>query len=189
MGLSRKRQRELSRLKGRAEDLWDEQREVFEHAGNVVREARRQAGNYTREELTPRVRDTYEDRLKPAVSATRSAASSARDRVVDDFLPSVTASLGSALALLEAAKDERVRDAMRKVADASNKVGTKVGIVKAPPPSPGPGRYILLGVGVVALAGIAYAAWQTLRADDDLWIDDEEIVIPEEERSAADDNA
>ena len=26
--------------------------------------------------------------------------------------------------------------------------------------------------GVVAFAGIAYAAWQTLRADDDLWIED-----------------
>jgi hypothetical protein len=24
----------------------------------------------------------------------------------------------------------------------------------------------------VAFAGIAYAAWQTLRADDDLWIED-----------------
>jgi hypothetical protein len=42
--------------------------------------------------------------------------------------------------------------------------------------SHGPGRYILIGVGVVAAAGIAYAAWQTLRADDDLWIDDEELT-------------
>lgn len=193
MGLSRKRQRELSRLKGRAEDLWDEQRDVLEHAGKVVREARRQAGNYTREELTPRVRDTYEGRLKPAVSsgfsATRHAASSARERVFEDFLPSATASLGSALAVLEVAKDERVREALKKVTDAGGRVGAKVGIVKAPPPSPGPGRYILIGVGVVALAGIAYAAWQTLRADDDLWIDDEEIVIPEQEKSSADDNA
>jgi hypothetical protein len=42
-----------------------------------------------------------------------------------------------------------------------------------PKSTPGPGRYIVLGVGVVALAGIAYAVWQTLRADDDLWITDE----------------
>ena len=41
-----------------------------------------------------------------------------------------------------------------------------------PPKSAGPGRYILIGLGVVAVAGIAYAAWQTLRADDDLWIED-----------------
>jgi hypothetical protein len=26
---------------------------------------------------------------------------------------------------------------------------------------------------VVALAGVAYAAWQTLRSDDDLWVGDE----------------
>ena len=27
--------------------------------------------------------------------------------------------------------------------------------------------------GVVAVAGVAYAAWQTLRADDELWVSDE----------------
>jgi hypothetical protein len=36
----------------------------------------------------------------------------------------------------------------------------------------GPGKYILIGLGVVAVAGIAYAAWQTLRIDEDLWIED-----------------
>ena len=50
-------------------------------------------------------------------------------------------------------------------------IGTNVGIIKPKPA--GPGRYILIGVGVVAFAAVAYAAWQTLRADDDLWIDDE----------------
>jgi len=39
----------------------------------------------------------------------------------------------------------------------------------------GPGKYILLGLGIVALAGVAYAAWQTVRTDDDLWIDDGSI--------------
>lgn len=166
MGLSRKRQRELSRLKGRAEDLWDEQRDVLEQAGKIIRDARRQAGNYTREEITPRVRDTYDRRLRPAVAS----------------------SIGSAAALFEVAKDARVREALRKVSEAGTRVGTRVGVVKAPPPSPGPGRYILMGVGVVALAGIAYAAWQTLRADDDLWIDDEEIVIPERQGTSTDES-
>jgi hypothetical protein len=54
----------------------------------------------------------------------------------------------------------------------------KVGAVKK---SHGPGRYILIGVIVVAIAGIAYAAWQTLRADDDLWIDEDET--PDQERN------
>ncbi len=75
--------------------------------------------------------------------------------------------VGSALAMLEAAKDPRVRDVVKRV----SKAGQRVGIVEAPK-STGPGRYILIGLGVVAFAGIAYAAWQTLRADDDLWIED-----------------
>ena len=63
-------------------------------------------------------------------------------------------------------RDPRVRDVVRKVSRA----GERAGIV-TPPKSSGPGRYILIGLGVVAFAGIAYAAWQTLRADDDLWIE------------------
>ncbi|HTE63006.1 MAG TPA: hypothetical protein VK631_21810 [Solirubrobacteraceae bacterium] len=171
MGLSRKRQRELKRLKRSAEELWDEQREAIEHASAVLRDARRQASNYAREEVAPRVRDAYEDNVRPAfesgMRATRRAASHARDRISDDVLPAISGALGSALAMLEAAKDPRVRDVVRRV----SRSGERAGIV-TPPKSAGPGRYILIGLGVVAFAGIAYAAWQTLRADDDLWIDD-----------------
>ena len=59
------------------------------------------------------------------------------------------------------------------------KEGTKVGIIE-PPKKSGPGKYILIGFGVVTVAAIAYAAWQTLRADDDLWIDDEPEAPPAE---------
>jgi hypothetical protein len=170
MGLSRKRQRELKRLKRSAEELWDEQREAIEHASAVLRDARRQASNYAREEVGPRVRDAYEDNVRPAfesgVRATRRAAASARERFSDDVLPAISGAVGSALAMLEAAKDPRVRDVVKRV----SKAGQRVGIVESKPA--GPGRYILIGLGVVAFAGIAYAAWQTLRADDDLWIED-----------------
>jgi len=170
MGLSRKRQRELKRLKRSAEELWDEQRDAIEHASVVLRDARRQAAHYAREEVGPRVRDAYEDNLRPAfesgVRGARRAASAARERFSDDVLPAISGAVGSALAMLEAAKDPRVRDVVRKVSRA----GERAGIV-TPPKSSGPGRYILIGLGVVAFAGIAYAAWQTLRADDDLWIE------------------
>jgi hypothetical protein len=171
MGLSRKRQRELKRLKRSAEELWDEQREAIEHASAVLRDARRQAAHYAREEVGPRVRDAYEDNVRPAFEtgfrATRRAASAARGRFSDDVLPAISGAVGSALAMLEAAKDPRVRDVVKRV----SRVGQRAGIVEAPK-STGPGRYILIGLGVVAFAGIAYAAWQTLRADDDLWIED-----------------
>ena len=47
------------------------------------------------------------------------------------------------------------------------------------PESSGPGRYILIGIGLVAVAGLAYAAWQTLRADAELWVSDEPENIEE----------
>jgi hypothetical protein len=41
--------------------------------------------------------------------------------------------------------------------------------------TPGPGRYIAVALGVLAVTAVAYAAYQTLRADDDLWVEDEPI--------------
>jgi hypothetical protein len=183
MGQSRKRQREFTRLKRQAEELLHSQKEVLEHAGGVVREARHQAANYAREEVSPRVRGAYESNLKPVVSsgltATRTAASSTRDKIVDDVIPSVSSTLASAIAVLEASKNPQVREAMKRVSEGATKVGTRVGLVQ-PPKSSGPGKYILIGVGVVAAAGLAYAVWQTLRADDDLWIEDEaDVAAPE----------
>ena len=159
MALSRQRQRELKRLRRDAEHLWDEQREAIEHATAVLKDARRQAANYAREEVRPRVREGF--------GVAREAASTARERFTDDVLPAISGTIGSALAVLEAAKNPAVRDVVRRVTRAGQKVG-----VVTPPKSAGPGRYIAIAVGVVAFAGIAYAAWQTLRADDDLWIED-----------------
>jgi hypothetical protein len=210
MGLTRKRKRELIRLKEHAEDLWGDQKEVLEHATQVVREASRQAGNYAREEVTPRVRDTLDHNVKPAVATgiatAKSAVSTTRGKFTDEVVPAVTTALGTALASIEAAKDDRLRDALKtihaasdtvskqvshaaevaknaskasaKAAETATKLGVKAGTVKK---SHGPGRYILIGVIVVAIAGIAYAAWQTLRADDDLWIDEDET--PDQERN------
>lgn len=159
MALSRKRQRELNRLKRDAEQLWDQQREAIEHASAVLKDARRQAANYAREEVGPRVREGF--------GAARGAASSARGRFTDEVLPAITGTIGSALAVLEAAKNPRVREVVRRVSRAGQRAG-----VVTPVKSAGPGRYILIGLGLVAVVGVAYAAWQTLRADDDLWIED-----------------
>lgn len=176
MALSRKHQRELNRLKAQAEELWEDQREVLEHAAKVVREAGRQAGRYASEDVAPRVRDAYEERVRPAFEDAgrfaRNTARTASDRLQHDVVPAVTGAIGSAIAAIEVAKNRQVREAIKNASKVGTDVGTKLGIVK-PKPGLGVGGYILIGVGVVALAGIAYAAWQTLRADDDLWIDDE----------------
>ena len=175
VGLSRKRQRELKRLKGSASELWNEQKEVLDRATHVVREASRQLANLGREEVAPRVRDAVDNHVRPSVAsgiaATRSAAGSTREKFVEDVLPAVTSALSSALAVIEASKNPQVREALSRVGKAGAKVGSKV--VPVASKSSGPGRYILIGVGLVAAAGLAYAAWQTLRADDELWVSDE----------------
>jgi TPP-dependent pyruvate/acetoin dehydrogenase alpha subunit len=181
VALTRKRRKELKRLKGQAEGLWNDQRELLEHASAVVREATHQAANYAREEVSPRFHDTIDSRLKPAVSSSiagaRSAAESTKSRIKGDVLPAVTSALGTALAALEVAKNQQVRDAFARVSTLGSTAGHKTSLVKAQPKSPGFGRYMLIGLSVVAAAGVAYAAWQTLRADDDLWIDDEAETI------------
>jgi hypothetical protein len=207
MGLSRKRQREFTRLKKQATELLQSQRDVLEHAGGVVQEARHQAANYAREEVSPRVKGAYESNVKPVVStgitATQTAASTAKHKVEHDVLPAVASAIASALAILDSAKSPQVRDAIRRVSEGTDEVGKRVskgadalsknaekfgknvsknvttigrkaGVVPQPKSS-GPGKYILIGLGVVAVAGVAYAVWQTLRADDDLWIDDDEL--------------
>lgn len=47
--------------------------------------------------------------------------------------------------------------------------------VTPPPKKSGAGAYVLMAVGAVALAGIAYAVWQTLRADEDLWVEEDDF--------------
>jgi hypothetical protein len=164
MGLSRKRQRELDRLKRQAEDLMREQRAVLEQASRVVRAAGHQASSIAREDVAPRVKDAYEDRVRPAVRR-------GRDRFIDDVVPAVTSALGSAIAVIESVKGP-AQHAIDDASRSARKAGARVGIIEEPR-SGGPGKYIVLGVAFVALAGVAYAAWQTLRADESLWIDDE----------------
>jgi hypothetical protein len=183
MGLSRKRERELKKLRNAASELWDDQREVLEHASNVVREAGKQVGYLGREQVVPKVRGTIDHRIVPTVAsgvtATKHVAGTARDKVTHDVVPSVASAIASVLAVIEVAKDAKVREASRQLAKAGDKaskagrqVAGKMG-KKKPEPKSGPGRFILLSLGLVTAAGVAYAAWQTLREDDDLWISDE----------------
>ena len=173
MALSRTRQKELKKLKRSADDLWGQQREALDQASLVLREARRQANALAREEVAPRVAGAYSDHVQPVVATgiagARSAGSAVKERVVGDVIPALSGAVGSAIAVLDAVRDPRVREVVRSAARSGGKV-----VSLAPPPKKrlGPGGFILIGLGVVAAAGVAYAAWQTLRADEDLWIED-----------------
>jgi hypothetical protein len=164
MPLSKKRQRDLDGLKDTAADVWEDQKEVLERANKVIRAASRRA----RANAVNRGHDVLDSRIRPAVET-------GREHLTDDVVPALSAALGSALSIIASVKTPDVHAAVGRATSAGRSVASKTGLVKAKP-STGPGRYILIGVGIVAAAGIAYAAWQTLRADDDLWIDDEELT-------------
>ncbi|WP_179872837.1 DNA helicase [Microcella indica] len=187
MGLSRKRRREIKKLRGSASDVWSEQREVLDHAAKVLRAASREAANVARDDVAPRVKSAYEKRVQPGIDAgvgsVRSAASATRSTFTDDVLPAVSGALGSAIAVLDIARNKQLRDALKSASasgrELATRAGQRVGLIEVKP-KPGPGTYILIGLGVVAAAGIAYAAWQTLRADDDLWVEAEDDDLPVE---------
>ena len=88
-----------------------------------LRDARRQATNYAREEVAPRVRGGYEDRVKPlfatGVAKGRAVSRDARGKLADDVIPAVSGAIGSALAVLEAAKDPHVRDVVKRASSAT----------------------------------------------------------------------
>ncbi|MFF2272605.1 DNA helicase [Agromyces sp. NPDC058136] len=163
MSLSRKRRKELKRLQSSAEDLWGNQQIVLEHANAVAREASRQLGHLTREEVVPRVRSGYDSYVRPNVARVGQAAKVAGDGV-EQGLGNV---LGSILSIGDIANDARVRRAVERVSPRA------VAVVEQKK-GRGVGTYLAIGAGIVAAAGVAYAVWQTFRADDELWVADDE---------------
>lgn len=162
MSLSRKRRKELKRLRSSAEDLWGDQQDVLDHATKVAREASRQLNLLTREEVVPRVRTGYESYLRPGVDRARTVARGAGDTVER----TLGSAIGALLSIGDVANDTRVRRALERVSPRGVVVQQKKG--------PGVGTYLAIGAGIVAAAGVAYAVWQTFRADDELWVADDE---------------
>jgi len=126
MALSRKRQKELKKLKRSADELWDQQRDALDQASHVLREATRQANALAREEVAPRVAGVYTDHVQPVVATgiagARTAGSAVKEKVVGDVLPALTGAVGSAIAVIEAVRDPRVREVVRSAARSGGKV-------------------------------------------------------------------
>jgi len=173
LALSRKRKKELKKLRAAALDLWEGQKDLLDHANRVAWSASHNAAGIAREDVAPRVRYAIDHKVKPGIA---SATAAGRDKV-NDVLPSLASTIASAIAVLEVAKDPRVRAAFGRIGATGTELGTKVGLVQ-PKKSSGAGKYVLIGLGLVAAAGVAYAAWQTLRADDELWVSDDDSDKP-----------
>ena len=184
MALSRKRIKELNRLRSAAVDLWAEQRDVLDTAGRVARAAGTQAWHVGREEVAPRVRDAFEHQVRPVVTSGVSAAragagaavagaDAAKHKLSKDVLPAVSSSLGSITLLRDVANDPHVRDALARLSQTGSKFSSKAQEIVPVKKSAGPGRYIAITFALIGLGVVAYAAWQTLRADDELWVTDD----------------
>lgn len=164
--LSRKRAKQVKKLRKQADKLWAEQRVVNQHAAEIAREVREAARAYGSESLRP----TAERYMHRGVDAGRNTLSRATKGWNSSVVPSIASGLGSFAALAQIARDDRVKDAI----DSVRRYATVPEIAPARSAKSGPNafQWLLIGAGAVAVASAAYAAWQTLRADDDLWIPD-----------------
>ncbi|APF34638.1 DNA helicase [Microbacterium sp. AISO3] len=191
MSLSRKRKKQLRKLQKQANTLWESQQVLMGEAAKVARDAGHQLGNYNREHVKPAVQNTYEQYAAPyvdkSVRATRKVYNGA-------LIPAAGAVVGGALSVWDAANDTRERLAhgrgvdldltsVKKKAAKYGKKATKKFQSRAALPEPkkkrGAGGVIALVLGVAAAAGVLYAAWQTLRADDELWVADDPLRAPD----------
>lgn len=188
MSLSRKRKKELRKLQDQANRLLQSQQVLVGEASSVAREAGRQLGNYGREQLIPQAKGTYDKYAAPYVDK---GVKVSRQVLNDRVVPAAGAVVGSALSIWDAAGEQRDRLAKGRGIDLSGygkkadkysaAVTKKLSRALPEPPKRGigAGGVIAIIFGIAAAVGVAYAAWQTLRADDELWVADDPLRAPD----------
>ncbi len=193
MSLNRKRKKELRKLQSQANNLWESQQVLVGEAANIAREAGRQLGNFGREQVVPGVKGSYGRYAAPYVDKSKQFS---KQVLSDKVVPTAGAVVGSALSVWDAANDTRSRFAAGKGfvlpdaatyakkadkygAQASKKLAAKLVVLDPPKQGIGAGGVIAIMLGVAAAVGVLYAAWQTLRADDELWVADDPLRAPD----------
>lgn len=168
MSLSRKRSKQLRKLRRNTEELWSEQQHVIARASVIAREAKRQASILAKDHVGSRIQGHYEHYVLPGAVAAGKVARVAGDVVERTVVPVVGAALGTALSVADVAKDKRGRATVQRVARKKKCPGSKAG------------AYVVAGVAIATITGLAYAVWQTFRTDDDLWVSDDEEADQEQ---------
>lgn len=193
MSLSRKRKKELRKLQSQAGNLWESQQVLLGEAASVAREAGRQLGNYRREQFVPQAKATYDRYAAPYVDR---GVSVTKDVLEHKVVPTAGAVVGQALSAWDAANETRARlaagrgfqapdprtyskKADKYAKDASRYLSARLATVGPQKKGIGAGGVIAIVLGVAAALGVLYAAWQTLRADDELWVADDPLRAPD----------
>jgi hypothetical protein len=167
VSLTRKRKKELKQLQDQANKLWSAQQGLMSDATVVAKEAGRQLGNYNREYVQPRIQENYSKYAAPYVDKGMEVS----QRVINDrVIPAAGAVVGSALSVWDAANERR---------GAINSGRGVIAVPVEPKKGMGAGGVIALLLGIGAAIGVIYAAWQTLRADDELWVADDPLRAPD----------
>jgi hypothetical protein len=99
---------------------------------------------------------------------------------VGDVIPAVGTAVGTALSVVDHARAARSAAFAGEFTKARKEI-TKRASAATEKSGPGAGTVIAVGLGIVAAAGLLYAVWQTFRADDELWVADEEPTTPSAE--------
>jgi hypothetical protein len=192
VSLSRKRKKELRKLQDQASKLWESQQILLGESAHVAQEAGRQLQHFGREQVVPTVKQSYGKYAAPYVGR---GVEYSKNVLTEKVVPAAGAVVGSALSVWDAAGDTRARLAKgrglslpdaktyAKNADKYSKKATKA-IAKKLAVEPhrdgmGAGGVLAIILGVAAALGVAYAAWQTLRADDELWVADDPLRAPD----------
>jgi hypothetical protein len=137
-----------------ADRLLRQQREVLAEAGTVLRAAGREAGRYAHDDLYPRFSE-----------GTRRTARSARDRIVGEVIHSIASVVGSTMSVVDAARG--------KQSLLGRALGAAPARVLPVAAKAGAGKYIAIGLGLAVAVGVGYVIFQTFRADDELWIEED----------------
>ena len=189
MSVSRKRKKELEKLQKQANQLWESQQVLVGEAASVAREASRQLGHFGREQVKPQVQAGYEKYAAPYVDKGKKVVNST-------VIPAAGAVVGSALSVWDAANDTRAqlasgrgfalpdsknygKKADKYAREASRYLSAKLERSAPQKKGMGAGGVIAIILGVAAAVGVLYAAWQTLRADDELWVADDPLRAPD----------
>ena len=138
----------------------------------------------------PQVQANYEKYAAPSVDkGVKYSQHALNARLV----PAAGAVVGGALSVWDAANDTRAKLAadrglslpaaatLAKNAKKNGKSATRSFAAAVEPKRKGigAGGVIAILLGVAAAVGVLYAAWQTLRADDELWVADDPLRAPD----------
>ncbi|WP_261166554.1 DNA helicase [Microbacterium sp. Marseille-Q6965] len=169
MSPSRKQKKELRKLQKTAAELWQDQQVLAQRAADVAREAGRQASVFGRQKVMPAAQAKYHEVVDPYVDKARPYVAQGvltTKRVVDSkVVPVVGTVVGKAMGAWDAASEARLKLTGKPVV--------------VPPKKKSAGPIVALVLGAAAAVGILVAAWQTLRADDELWVADDPLAAPD----------